>query len=405
MDENELLYSVAQKLFKGLELLQCSVVLYDENRNYGTILAKANEDEDLPVVSSIMALDEDEINQLLMDKKEIIILSDVKNDPRSSIYSLAFSPKDTQTTIILPLIVRGEVIGIINLDVEDPEREINDEDLNLFNQISGQVSTAIDSTRLLSAEQRGRQAAASMLEISQIASSTLDLDQVLLEITQRSAAAVQAHRCTISLIDKEENTLKVIMSRFADPHHHDEKLSKNFETLEADTLDNFPLYQQVIEENKPVLLDVASQPYLMPSKWVEPLDIKKMLVVPLISQDAVFGFLTFDHVNANESFTNEQMELAQTIAGQIGTTIENANLFSQTVHRAKQERLVTEITTRLRASNDPRTILQTAMSELRNALTRSRTLIPTGSDGDVDQKKIENPEKSDQEESFDMEGK
>jgi GAF domain-containing protein len=195
------------------------------------------------------------------------------------------------------------------------------------------------------------------------------------------------------------------MSRFADPHHHDEKLSKIFETLEDDTLDNFPLYQQVIEENKPVLLDVASQPYLMPSKWVEPLDIKKMLVVPLISQDAVFGFLAFDHVNANESFTNEQMELAQTIAGQIGTTIENANLFSQTVHRAKQERLVTEITTRLRASNDPRTILQTAMSELRNALTRSRTLIPTGSDGDVDQKKIENPEKSDQEESFDMEGK
>ena len=125
----------------------------------------------------------------------------------------------------------------------------------------------------------------------------------------------------------------------------------------------------------------------------------------LSSHHEVFGFLAFDHVNANESFTNEQMELAQTIAGQIGTTIENANLFSQTVHRAKQERLVTEITTRLRASNDPRTILQTAMSELRNALTRSRTLIPTGSDGDVDQKKIENPEKSDQEESFDMEGK
>jgi GAF domain-containing protein len=405
MDENELLSSAAQKLFKGLELLQCSVVLYDENRNYGTILAKANEDEDLPVVGSIIALDEDEINQLLMDKKEIMILYDVKNDPRSSIYSLAFSPKDAQTTIILPLIVRGEVIGIINLDVEDPEREINDEDLNLFNQISGQVSTAIDSTRLLSAEQRGRQAAAAMLEISQIASSTLDLDQVLLEITQSSAAAVQAHRCTISLIDKEENTLKAIMSRFADSHHHDETLWKIFKSMEADTLDNFPLFQQVVEEKKHMLFDVASQPHLMPSNWVEPFDIKKLLAVPLISQDEVFGFLTFDHVDANESFTNEQIELAQTIAGQIGTTIENAKLFSHTVRRAERERLVTEITTKIRASNDPRTILQTAMSELRNTLTRSRTQIPTGSDGDVDQKKIANLEKSDQEESFDMEGK
>jgi GAF domain-containing protein len=75
------------------------------------------------------------------------------------------------------------------------------------------------------------------------------------------------------------------------------------------------------------------------------------------------------------------------------------------VRRAERERLVAEITTKLRASNDPRTILQTAMSELRNTLSRSRTQIPTGSDRDVDQKKIANPEKSDQEESFDLEGK
>ena len=47
---------------------------------------------------------------------------------------------------------------------------------------------------------------------------------------------------------------------------------------------------------------------------------------------------------------------------------ENARLFEETSRRAERERLVTEITSRIRSTNDPEEMIRTALDELRNAL-------------------------------------
>jgi GAF domain-containing protein len=53
--------------------------------------------------------------------------------------------------------------------------------------------------------------------------------------------------------------------------------------------------------------------------------------------------------------------------------LESARLYEETRRRAERERLTGEITARIRASNDPQTILQTAAHELRKALQADRT--------------------------------
>jgi GAF domain-containing protein/HAMP domain-containing protein len=384
MNEEKLLESIAQKLYSGLELLECSIVLFDEEKKFATLVTKAADLNQHPPVGSMLALEADNVSWEIINRKSTLILYNVKNDPNSRAYTQAFSPPNTYTTILLPLLARGEVIGLINLETDDSERTIDDEDLSLFSQISAQVSTALDSTQLFSAEQRGRQAAAALLEISQIASSSLDVNLIFKEVAQKSAAAIQAHRCTISLIDHEEKTIKPIMSAFADPQHTDIEMWEKFKTMEAEEIENFPIYQQIYLNRRYAIVDVSEQPDLMPSRWTEPFGIEKLIALPLISQDQVFGVLTFDHINEEETFTHEQIELAQTIAGQIASTIENAHLFDQTVRRAERERLVAEITTKIRASNDPNTILNTAINELRQALKMPEAQISIQSDGEND---------------------
>ncbi len=370
MSETEMLFSVTQKLFTALNLLDCTVVLFDEDKTQGEITAKASATDELPALGSLLEFKGDEIVFELMSKKEILILEDVKNDSRTSRFTNAFSHQSTYTIVVLPLIVRGEVIGMINLDIEDPEREIDAEDFNLFTQIRAQISSALDSSRLFTAEQQGRVAGVALLEISQIASSSLDLNQVLQEITQRSASAIQAHRCTVSLLDKETNTIKHLMSRFSDPDHEDKELWEIFIKTEPLSLAESPVYQKVFKDQEPIIHDITEQPGLIPARWTEPFGLTKVLLLPLISQDEVYGILTFDHVDPDKGFSSDQVELAQTIAGQIASTIENANLFEQTFKRAERERLVTNITTKIRASNDPREILQTALIELQQALKK-----------------------------------
>jgi len=47
-------------------------------------------------------------------------------------------------------------------------------------------------------------------------------------------------------------------------------------------------------------------------------------------------------------------------------------LFDETTRRAERERMVSDITGKIRSGNDPQTMIQTAIEELRNALGASR---------------------------------
>jgi len=382
MYEEELLDAVVKKLYKDLELLECSVVLFDDDRKYSRLVTKATDSSIYPSIGSMLALEADNVSREMTNRKSTLILYDVKSDPNSSTYTQAFSPVNTYTTVLLPLMVRGEVVGMINLEIDDPAREIDNEDLNLYTQIHAQISTALESSRSFTAEQRGRQAAAALLEISQIASSSLDINFILKEVAQRSAAAIQANRCTISLIDNENNTIRAIMSMFADAEHTDDRMWKIFKTMEDEKIENLPIYQQIYLNHRYAILDVAEQPDMMPNRWIEPFGIKKLLLIPLISQDEVFGVITFDHIDEEATFTPEQIDLAQTISGQVASTIENAHLFDLTVRRAERERLVAEITTKIRASNDPNVIINTAINELRQALNKTEVQIAIHSDGE-----------------------
>jgi transcriptional regulator with GAF, ATPase, and Fis domain len=109
----------------------------------------------------------------------------------------------------------------------------------------------------------------------------------------------------------------------------------------------------------------------IPLSWTESFDITSLLMVPLISQNKVIGSMVYDQIDPDFRFRQNQVEIAQTIAGQIATTIENSKLFEDALLRAERERQVSEITAKIRSSNDPDVIMETAIAELRAALTKS----------------------------------
>ena len=66
------------------------------------------------------------------------------------------------------------------------------------------------------------------------------------------------------------------------------------------------------------------------------------------------------------------MDLIKAVAERVALAVENARLFEETTRRAERERLVSDITGKIRSVHDPQTMIQTAMEELRNALGASR---------------------------------
>jgi GAF domain-containing protein len=77
-------------------------------------------------------------------------------------------------------------------------------------------------------------------------------------------------------------------------------------------------------------------------------------------------------VPKDENIKADQMDLIKAVADRVAVIAENARLFDETTRRAERERLVTDITTKIRGTNDPQAMIETAVKELREALKVSR---------------------------------
>ena len=100
-----------------------------------------------------------------------------------------------------------------------------------------------------------------------------------------------------------------------------------------------------------------------------------ILAMPIKIRDQVVGAVKLRKRSDSSKWTTDEIDLMETIGDQLSVALESARLYEETLRRAERERMTSEITARLRASYDPRAILQTAVHELRQALQADRAQI------------------------------
>ncbi len=91
-------------------------------------------------------------------------------------------------------------------------------------------------------------------------------------------------------------------------------------------------------------------------------------VIPIKSRGHILGGIKIRKNNANDTWTQEEVKLVETLSEQLSVALESARLFKQTQQRATQEQMVGEVTTRMRETLDIETVLKTAAIEIYTAL-------------------------------------
>lgn len=97
------------------------------------------------------------------------------------------------------------------------------------------------------------------------------------------------------------------------------------------------------------------------------------LTMPLQIRDLVVGKL--DLKLGDRSLTPEEETLIRDVLDQAGQALESARLFQETQRRAARERLVAEITAKVRASSDVEGVMRTAVRELGKVMGANRALV------------------------------
>jgi GAF domain-containing protein len=95
------------------------------------------------------------------------------------------------------------------------------------------------------------------------------------------------------------------------------------------------------------------------------------VIVPIVLRGETIGSLVVQSPST-AALNQDQIDLIKAVAERVALSAENARLFEETTRRAERERLVSDITGKIRSVNDPQSMIQTAMEELRKALGASK---------------------------------
>jgi GAF domain-containing protein/HAMP domain-containing protein len=109
------------------------------------------------------------------------------------------------------------------------------------------------------------------------------------------------------------------------------------------------------------------------------------LNIPIILRGQEIGSFKLDDIDRDRKWSEEEIALVKTIADQVGLALENARLLEVTQRRAARDRMVAEITNKMRRAVDMDTLIQTAVREITNAIDSPEAFVQLGVSPEAEQ--------------------
>ena len=296
---------------------------------------------------------------------ETILTNDASAEPRS--YAVGgWAPLSSLT---IPIRIGGRVVGVLEAEGEEAGA-FSQEDAAVLEIAADQLAVAIQNARLFAETEARAEELAVLNEMGRALSARLDVD----------AALYNVYRYVSRLMD---------LSNFYVAFYYPEIDGLSFPLVVEDSRQiqwesrrcGKGLIEHVIGTAEPLLIAENVSDYIR--EQLEGVDhvgrgTQSWLGVPMIVGDSVLGVMAVQSYTTPRVYGEHDLDLLNAIAGQVAIAIQNVRLLEQTQARARREQILREITTRVRASTDPDTIMRTAVRELGTALGRP-TFVRLGS--------------------------
>jgi GAF domain-containing protein len=111
------------------------------------------------------------------------------------------------------------------------------------------------------------------------------------------------------------------------------------------------------------------------TQMIDDAEGRQVLAVPVKLRGAPIGVIGFHRSDDKEGWNAQEIDLAERMVDRFAQTLENVRLLEETRQRAARERVISDISSRLRASLDPDVILRTTVQELGRVLNAELTSI------------------------------
>jgi PAS domain S-box-containing protein len=255
---------------------------------------------------------------------EPMLVSDVFQDPNWVPHP---DLPDTKGELAVPIKLRDEVLGVLDVQ-SDTAGALSEEDQVVLLGLAGQTASAIQSTSLSEQTQAA-------LEEAEAIQRRYVREQWAEYVPARAAPSYERTQSGVTPLGD------------AVPPEVEQAMVRREVVVHSDTGDG------------------AGQ---------------AALVAPISLRGEVIGALGLHETENKRRWTDDEIVLIEAVADQMALAIENARLLEQTQSRAVRERLIREITDRIRGAVDVESILQTTVQEVGRALGTSHGLVRLGTE-------------------------
>lgn len=293
---------------------------------------------------------------LVASKGEVLVVNDTSRD--TAYFANPLTP-NTHAEAAIPLKVGDRIVGV--LDVQSTQAyAFSDDNLRILQILADQLAIAVVNTELFAESQEHLAQHRLLHHITTTAASGTTLDEALQSAVDGLQVTLGGDRVSILLADRDKKILEI-------------KAAVGY--AEDVFALRIPIGNGITgwaaAHRKTLRVNDVSQD----TRYIEgSLNTRSELAIPLLYRSELLGVLNVESEQLAAYAENDE-ELLGTLGGSLAAIIANARLLEQIRAQAERERILFEISDKIRRTTDMQTILATTASELTRVLGASSAKI------------------------------
>ncbi len=287
---------------------------------------------------------------------EPLIVNDTNRD--ATYYANPLLP-ETRAEAALPLKVGQRILGALDVQSAQPY-SFGEEDISVLRILSDQMAVAVINSELFADTQEHLSQHRLLHHVTTAAASGTTLEEALNSAVQGLQVTLGGDRVSILLADKASKMLKI--NSFTGYSEEVGQLSIPY----GEGITGWVAVHMQPQRVNDVSQDMR---YIQVGS-----NVRSELAVPLSYRGELLGVLNVESDQTGAYNENDE-EMLGTLGGSLAAIISNARLIEQVRRQVDHERVLYEVTSKIRRSTDMQTIMATTTSELSKVLGARRAQI------------------------------
>lgn len=273
-----------------------------------------------------------------IEKENQIIAGNVYENSDTKEFWKDYFPKNKILSMLdSPIYSGGKLIGILCFESTTKIKDWDTEDINFSRSICDFIAIAIETNYRIEAERKLEYKSELLSALTKITNSFISNKNIFNNCKETLEIIGKAARVDRSYFFSNDSIKRTVTQRYEWVNDNINPEIDNPE-LQDFSYDNFSKFIEILHQNKHFNFLVKDLEDIEFKKTLVDEDILSILVIPIFVKKELYGFIGFDDCSTERIWTDDEINILQTLANNISSAIErfeNENLISETEDKFK----------------------------------------------------------------------